>query len=394
MTTQAQTAPISHDALERVMAPFGHSRTLPGEAYSSAEVFSWELEHFFEAAWACLGREEEVEHPGDYRALRLGRQGILLTRDDAGGLHGLFNVCRHRGHELLEPGSCANARAIRCPYHGWTYELDGALRSAPRFGEVPGFEPAEHALVPVRVETWQGWVFVNACGDGPALEAWMGDLTRLVAAHQPSRLRIAARHSYEVAANWKIIAENYHECYHCSQIHPQLCRVSPPSSGRNLSLSGAWTGGSMELVEGGETMSLDGKSHGVQLPGLGEAERRKVYYYGVFPNLLISLHPDYVLTHRLEPRATDRTFIECHWLFPPEAFERPGFSPDYAVEFWDVTNRQDWRACESVQRGAGSLGYRQGPLSTREDAVYRFVNQVARGYLSGRVDPAGRISLA
>jgi Rieske 2Fe-2S family protein len=382
-------APIPADALARVVAPFGSSRTLPGQAYSAPEVFSWEQEHLFEGSWVCLCREEEMARPGDYRAARLGRLGVLLTRDDAGALHAFFNVCRHRGHELLDAGCSANARAIRCPYHAWVYELDGALKVATRFGDVPGLDLAEHALVPVRVEAWQGWVFANVSGDAPPLEKWLGDLKGLVAPHAPGKLRVAARHSYEIAANWKIISENYHECYHCPQIHPQLCRVSHPDSGRNFSLPGAWAGGSMELADGADTMALDGKSLGVPLAGLSSESRREVYYYGLLPNLLISLHPDYVLTHRLEPRAADRTFIECQWLFPAEALERKDFSPDYAVEFWDVTNKQDWHACESVQRGVSSLGFRQGPISAREGAVYRFLTQIARGYLTGRVDPSG-----
>lgn len=382
------TAPLSLDALECVLAPFGSSSTLPGEAYASAEIFAWEQEHFFEASWVYLCREEEIERAGDYRAARLGRQGILLTRDDAGALHGFFNVCRHRGHELLAPGCAANARAIRCPYHAWVYDLDGALKAATRLGDVAGFDPATHGLLPVRVEAWQGWVFINVSGDAPPLDRWLGGLTGLVADHAPGRLRVAARHSYEIAANWKIISENYHECYHCPQIHPQLCRVTPPDSGRNFSLPGAWAGGSMELMDGADTMSLDGKSRSTPLAGLHGQRLREVYYYGLLPNLLISPHPDYVLTHRLEPRAPDRTFIECQWLFPPEALARHGFSPDYAVEFWDLTNKQDWHACESVQRGVGSLGYRQGPLSLRESAVYRFLTELARGYLTGRIDPS------
>jgi phenylpropionate dioxygenase-like ring-hydroxylating dioxygenase large terminal subunit len=380
-------APISPDALARSTAAFGASLTLPGAAYCSPDVFAWEMEHFFERGWVCLGREEETGRAGDYRALRIGREGILLSRDAGGRLHAFFNVCRHRGHELLEPGACASARAIRCPYHGWVYELDGRLKSAARFGDVACFDAAGTGLVPVRVETWQGWVFVNAGGQAPPLNAWTGELTRLVASYAPGELRIGARSTYEVAANWKILTENYHECYHCPQIHPQLCRVSPPESGRNPPHNGAWIGGTMDLAEDAQTMSLDGVSHGEFLPGLSVAARRLVLYYGLFPNMLISLHPDYVLTHRLEPLAPDRTRVECHWLFPSQTIAHPGFSPNYAVEFWDMTNRQDWHACESVQRGVSSAGYRQGPLSEREEMVYRFVSHVARSYLAGRYEP-------
>jgi Rieske 2Fe-2S family protein len=386
-TVTSLPAPLSPDGVSRSTESFGHGFTLPGEAYTSPAVFAWEQEQFFERAWVCLGREEEAGQPGDYRAARMGRQGILLTRDAGGRLHALFNVCRHRGHELLEPGASANAHAIRCPYHGWVYELDGRLKSATRFGDVPCFEAAESGLVPVRAESWNGWIFVNVDGQAPPFDAWTGQLTRLAAAHAPGGLRIGARSSYEVAANWKIITENYHECYHCPQIHPQLCRVSPPDSGQNPPQDAAWIGGSMELADGAQTMSVDGRSGGEYLAELGAAERRLVYYYSLFPSLLLSLHPDYVLAHRLEPLAADRTRVECAWLFPPAVLAREGFSPKYAVEFWDMTNRQDWRACESVQRGVSTAGYRQGPLSAREEMVHRFVSHVARSYLAGSYEP-------
>jgi Rieske 2Fe-2S family protein len=139
----------------------------------------------------------------------------------------------------------------------------------------------------------------------------------------------------------------------------------------------------MLLADGTETMSLDGKSRAPVLPHLAGLRVREVYYYQLFPNLLISLHPDYVLTHRLEPLAPDRTAVECEWLFSPEATHSEGFDPSYAREFWDITNRQDWGACEGVQRGVSSRGYRQGPLSPEETTVGKFVAMVARGYLEG-----------
>jgi Rieske 2Fe-2S family protein len=150
----------------------------------------------------------------------------------------------------------------------------------------------------------------------------------------------------------------------------------------------------MDLMEHAETMSMDGRSGGVPMRGLDADRRRIVEYWGLFPNLLISAHPDYVLTHRVEPRGVDRTWIECAWLFPPETLERPGFDPAYAVEFWDITNRQDWSATEAVYRGVTGRGYRQGPLSDMEIGVYQWIGLVARGYLDGRplgpVPPVGR----
>jgi Rieske 2Fe-2S family protein len=285
----------------------------------------------------------------------------------------------------MEVGDAASGKFVRSPYHAWCYGLDGELRGAPGFGDLPGFEKADYPLVPMRLIEWHGWLFANASGDAPPFEEHVGNLGEMIGDHRPGELVVAVRHDYEVGANWKILVENYHECYHCSVIHPELTRVSPPKSGEDHEARGAWVGGSMELEDHAETMSLDGKSRAPRLPHLTGVREREVYYYQLFPNLLISLHPDYVLTHRLKPLSPDRTAVECEWLFSTEAVEAEGFDPSYAREFWDITNRQDWGACEGVQRGVSSRGYRQGPLSPEETTVGRFVAMVARGYLEGTV---------
>jgi Rieske 2Fe-2S family protein len=381
-------APLDKAALEKVFLPMGPGRLLPQACYTSAAVLEWEKEHFFEGSWVCAGRADKLDKPGDQMALRVGRDTILLARGEDNRVRGFFNVCRHRAHELIQAGECRNAKALRCPYHGWTYNLDGALRAEVKGHHVPGFDPADEGLVSVRVEVWHGFVFVNASGDAPAFSRWVGELEAIVAPYEPERLKLGATHEYEIASNWKLICENYHECYHCPQIHPQLCRVSPPDSGENLEKPGAFVGGSMEMVPHAVTMSFDGHSDGVMLRGLSPELLREVHYYHLFSNILISLHPDYVMTHRMEPLTPNRTRVECQWLFAPEAFDKPGFTPKYAEEFWDQTNWQDWRAVESVQRGIESRGYIPGTLTPREDAVHQFVSYVARGYLEGRLDPA------
>jgi Rieske 2Fe-2S family protein len=383
-------APLDVHAVERAAAPHGFSRNLPREAYTSREVFDWEMTHLWANAWVCAGRSSDLARSGDCKAIHVGGDGILLARGEDGKLRGFYNVCRHRGHELLEAGPCAHMSTIRCPYHGWTYALDGALRIAPRTADVPGFRPEEFPLVPARIEEWHGWVWVNASSDAVPLADYLGELDALVAPFEPERLRAAVEKSYDVGANWKLVHENYHECYHCAHIHPQLCKVSPPESGKNWERPGAWIGGRMDLADFAVTMSLDGRSDGVPLRGITGDAQRKVDYYGVVPNIFLSLHPDYVLTHRLEPLAPDKVRIECQWLFPPEAFEKPAFSHEYAFKFWDITNYQDWRALEGVQRGVSSRGYRPGPLTMKEDAVHQFVSRMARAYLEGGFDPAPR----
>jgi glycine betaine catabolism A len=382
----ATTLPFPAQDLEACLRPPG--RTLPAEAYTSPDVFAWETERFFQGSWFCLGRSSELARTGDRRAVRIGSEGVLLVRGSDGALRGFFNTCRHRGHELLPCGGpVVNARSIRCPYHSWTYALDGSFKTAPNFVDGPDWQRRDPAngLLPARIEEWGGWAFVDCSGQAPPLAEHLGNVVGAVGPYEPERLEVAVTHEYVIEANWKLIAENYHECYHCSTIHPELCRVTPTDSGVAFEPTGLVMGGSMDLMEHAETMSLTGESRGVPFRGLDARGRRQVLYLQLFPNVLLSPHPDYVMTHRLEPLDHGRTRIECQWLFPPEARDHQDFDPSYAVEFWDITNRQDWTACEGVQRGAAGRGYRQGPLSPPEGNVWQFIAVVARGYLEGRV---------
>jgi len=336
-------APVDHVAVEAILAPGAAGRMLPAEAYTSEAVLAWERRHLFAESWVCAGRSADLADAGDRRALRVGDDSVVLVRGDDGVLRGFYNVCRHRGHQLQPEDTTVRRNAIHCPYHAWTYALDGTLKFTPRFDAPEGFDPTQFPLVPVRTEEWCGWVFVNASGDARPLAEHLGDLDAEMARWDPERLVVGASHCYELAANWKLPIENYHECFHCAAIHPEFCLVSPPNSGDNCAdHDGMW----------------------------------------------ISPHPDYVMTHRFEPLGPDRTFVECQWLFDPSAVNRPGFDPAYAVDLWDLTNRQDWAACEGVQRGVASRGYRPGPFAADEDAVTQFVQLMAQTYRDGAL-PSG-----
>jgi glycine betaine catabolism A len=363
-------APVDAGELADALLPFGESRMLPRAAYTDDAVLDWERRHFF-GDFMCLGLSAELPAPGDQRAEAAGQGSVLLVRDEDGMLRGFANTCRHRGHELLPCGGQASQSSVICPYHGWTYSLDGALRAAAGYRHL---DKGQWGLVELPVTEWHGLIFT---GTPPA---GLASLDALVTPYEPGRLMVAGRHSYDVAANWKILTENYHECYHCPCIHPELCRVSPPKSGQNFPAADVWIGGRMDLRDGVATMALDGVSQGVPLRRLSKDQLRTVIYVNIFPNILWSLHPDYAMTHRVVPLAPGRTRVECSWAFAPEAVAKPDFDPAYAVEFWDLTNRQDWAACESVQRGLSSPFATPGPLSPAEDAVYSFVTTVARGY--------------
>jgi Rieske 2Fe-2S family protein len=380
-------APIAPSALATVLLPFGESRLLPREAYTDPEVFAWEAEHFLRGRWICVARGEEVAASGDQKAISVGKEAVLLVRGEDGTVRAFSNVCRHRGHELLPCDSSVRGRAIVCPYHAWGYGLDGSLKAAPNFRDVPGFDRSEFPLLGIACEEWHGYVFLNMSGDAAPVAEQLSSLEPIVAAYNIADLVTKDRHEYVVDSNWKILSENYAECYHCPSIHPELCAVSPPDSGGDYEGEGAWVGGWMELIEGGQTMSLDGASHGDPIPGLSAEQASTIGYLQVFPNLLISLHPDYVMTHKLTPLSAGQTHIECTWAFPRSVAEREGFDPAYAVDFWDITNRQDWNACESVQRGLANERWTPGPIAPMESTVYRFETMVANGYLDREALP-------
>lgn len=377
----SMAAPLDPLALQAALRPFGESLTLPAAAYTDPSVLAWERRHLFAGGWTCVGRLAELSDGGNQRAVTVGDVGVLLTFGPS-GVRAFANVCRHRGHELLPDGASADRPSAVCPYHGWAFKLDGSLATAPHMAGVANFDPAALGLVELRVSVWQGWLLVNSGAEAPSPLEYVGALDGLLSQYDMESLRLGDRHVYDVAANWKVIVENYQECYHCPLIHPELCKVSPPTSGDNWALPGAWVGGSMDLRDHAETMSFDGRGPGVFIGG---APRRTILYVALFPNLLISAHPDYVMTHRLTPVEPGRTTIECSWYFEPSIT-----STAYAVDFWDLTNRQDWAACESVQRGVSSPHFVPGPLASNEDAVYQWISLVASAY----VDPAAALRAA
>ena len=348
--------------------PLSDARTLPRRVYTDAQVFALESRALFGRMWLCVGREEDLPETGSYLTQEIGGERILAVRAEDRTLRAFYNVCRHRGARLVEE-PCGRLRgAIGCPYHAWTYALDGRLLRAPR--AEAGFRTEDFPLAQARLETYGGFVFVNLDPMAPTLAAALADLPDL-GRYRLATLRRERTVEYAVDANWKVVAENYSECYHCPLVHPQLSRISDLTSG--FAESGAtFNGGPMQLREGFTTMSMSGLTPLAPIPGLADADLRLVRYYLVYPNLMLGLHPQYVLVHRAWPLAPDRTRVTCEWLFPASSLAAPGFDPADMVEFWDLTNRQDWALCERVQRGAASAGYVPGPYHPSERCVHAF----------------------
>jgi glycine betaine catabolism A len=366
------------------------AKSLPQKYFVSSEVFAEEQKKIFSKQWLLIGHQSQIAAAGDYIVQPVIGESLIVIRDKSGEIHGFFNVCRHRGTRLIEhrasealTGRCT---AIQCPYHAWTYGLDGRLIGAPHMDDVPGFDKADYSLHRVNVGLWEGFIFVNLVpkGDGslseensPAerrhrsLEDWFAPLKGKFSHWNMSILRPVKRVEYDVGANWKLMFENYSECYHCPGVHPQLQKVSPYDSAENDLREGPFLGGFMK-INPGKSLTMSGNACALGITDkeeAGEEERgTRVFYYSIFPNMLLSMHPEYVMVHQLWPQSPERTLIVCDWLFHPDA-ARAGqavYNPDDAIEFWDTTNKQDWHVCELSQQGIASRAYTPGPYSSRE----------------------------
>jgi glycine betaine catabolism A len=380
MTIAQRRSPVDAAEVAPVRRPVERAHLLPPRVFHDPDVFAYEQEAWFARTWSCVGRESDAARPGEYFLANVADEAIVIVRGHDERLRAFYNVCRHRGSRLLTEQAGRLVR-FQCPYHAWTYELDGTLRRAPHTEALEGFATADNGLVDVRVETWQGFVFLTLADDGPSLLSFLADLPPLVERYPIARLARARRIEYDVGANWKVIAENYSECYHCPGVHPQLNRLTPYDRGRNLRSEGPWAGGWMELAGSAATMSTDGERHGrPPLPGITPEDEGRVYYFVIWPGLLLSLHPDYVMTHHVRPLGPERSRVACDWLFDPATMERPGFDPGDAIGFWDLTNRQDWAVCELQQQGTRSRAYVPGRYALLEDMVHAFDLMVADRY--------------
>jgi glycine betaine catabolism A len=345
--------------------------TLPARYYTDPEIFRQELETFFRSMWVCAGREEQVENPGDYFLSEVAGESIIATRDSGGALRAFYNVCRHRGTRLCREDHGKFAARIQCPYHGWTYGLDGRLLGAPHMDEAT-FQREDYPMHAVHAEAWQGNIFLNLSHKATPLLEQLADLAQKFAPWKMQELRVYKRQEYEVKANWKLIVLNYNECLHCPILHPLLTRITDTMSGDNDTPQSTYIGGSMLLRGRAQTMSMDGQRRRDYLPGLNEEQRSRILYYAVYPNLLLSLHPDYVMAHRLSPLAPDLTRVICEWYFHPTEMAKPEFVGEDALEFWDKTNREDWLISELSQQGISSRAYTPGPYSPREELPMAF----------------------
>jgi Rieske 2Fe-2S family protein len=346
---------------------------LPKQHYVDASSFRIEVDKVLAREWTCVGRlgDLEIDRPGRVAVLDVFGESIFVAHTASGRLAGHYNVCRHRGAQLFPAGpndpvpSSREAKAIRCPYHSWTYDLDGQLLRAPHTEDVTDFAPECFGLHAIGVETWGGFLFVHLTPAAAApFDGVIGAVAERLRRYPLTTLQLGRRLVYDVAANWKLIAENFNECYHCAGVHPELCRLVPAfgHGGQNLE----WEDG-IPHREGAWTFTATGTSERAPFPDLNDAERERHKGELLYPNLMLSMAAEHVAAFTLWPMAHDRTRIDCDLLFAPDEVEKDTFNPADAADFWDLVNRQDWAICESVQRGMSSRSYEQGWFAPMED---------------------------
>ena len=340
------------------------AKTLPQSYFVSTEVFAQEQEKIFSKQWVLVGHHSQIPNAGDYFVAQVANESLIITRDQRSTIRGFYNVCRHRGTRLKED-SCGHASAIQCPYHAWTYGLDGRLIGAPHMDETIGFDKADYSLHAVNLALWEGFIFVSLTSNPTPFSEWFAPLIGRFSEWNLSELRPAKRIEYDVRANWKLIFENYSECYHCPGVHPMLSKISPYDSAENDLSDGPFLGGFMSINKGA-SLTMSGNVCAMPIGKIKGKDSHRVFYYSIFPNMLLSMHPDYVMVHQVWPQSPDRTKILCDWFFHPDAFAHDAFRPNEAIEFWDITNKQDWHVCELSQQGIASRAYEPGPYSPRE----------------------------
>jgi Rieske 2Fe-2S family protein len=339
-------------------------QTLPGSAYTDANVFALEQEKIFERMWFCAVRGSDVAEPGAFKTVQVGRESVIVSRNRKGEPRAFFNVCRHRGMQVCSGENSDGQRTFRCGYHAWTYDLDGKLIAAPNLTKMPDIDRQDYGLRRVHVREWLGYIWVCVADEAPSFEETvlgevvdrLGEVSNLDH-YAVDTLAVGKRIVYDVKANWKLIIENFMECYHCATIHPELTEVLPEFAdglAAQVFVNHGATFG--EDIMG---FTVDGSAGVDLLPGVSPDQGRKYYAITVKPQVFINMVPDHIILHRMFPIAEDRTIVECDWLYLPSVVEN-GTDLTNSVELFDRVNRQDFDVCERTQPSMSSRMYRDG----------------------------------
>jgi Rieske 2Fe-2S family protein len=361
--------------------------TLPGSSYTDPQIFALEQEKIFERMWFCAARASDLDRPGRYQTVQVGRESVLVSRSRDGDIKAFLNICRHRGARLCTEESGEVKRAFQCPYHAWTYGLDGKLVAAPNLTSMPDVDRTTYGLLPVHVREWLGYVWVCLADEPPSFDddvvaaatERLGD-AEAIKRYQVEELAVGRRIRYDVKANWKLIVENFMECYHCATIHPELTEVLPEFADGYAAQY--YVGHGAEFAGEAKGFTVDGSEGVDRIPTISEDQDRRYYAITVKPQVFINLVPDHVIVLRMYPLAADHTLVDCDWLFLPGVVES-GRDVSRSVELFHRVNEQDFEACERCQPAMDSRAYRAGgvlvPSEHHIAAFHEWVGDRLRG---------------
>lgn len=352
---------------------------LPRDVYISPELFDAELAGIVRNSWVYVGHESQLDSPGRYLTVSAGDDSVIVARTAEGSLAGSHNVCRHRGARLLtEP--CGSERLLVCPYHQWSYHLDGSLKAAPRMPS--DFDPTVHGLVPVSVESWNGLVFVNLATDPEPLARLFADADEVFAPYELADARVAHTEVYTVEANWKIVWENSQECYHCNVNHPEFvrsfdvgelhdtewqeCEIHPSADRRTQFARFPLRGDAVSLTLDG--VAASSKPFGAFARGLAPITAA----IHLKPTFAMVCCPDYAVVIAERPTSVSTTDVTATWLVRGDAVDGVDFDVENLAKVWHATNLQDWDLCARTQLGVRSPAYVAGPLAADERSVADF----------------------
>jgi len=373
--------------------PAGHS--LPAGLYSDPAAFDFDMQAVFGRSWLFAGFEAEVRDPGDYLSIMIGRWPVLMVRGRDGALRAFHNSCRHRGSILCKPGS-GNAPRLTCPYHRWTYGLDGRLLAAGRMPD--DFDKGDHALATLHLETVAGVIFICLAETPPDFSILRRDLSPLLAPHNFHHAKVAHKSVLVEYANWKLVMENGRECYHCATGHPELARTFPVTADEYFDLDGNearafaarmtdlglpvgpvgedwWQAVRFGLNPGNVAMTVSGDFAVKKLMcDLGGGDTGSLRW-AIEPNNFCHSTSDYTFAFNAMPVAPSETHVISTWLVHEDAVEGVDYDIATLTQLWTLTNLQDKEFAENNQIGVNSPGYRPGPYSpSAESLTLRFVD--------------------
>lgn len=364
----ALTPELTAHALDTARKDLAHAEHLPGEVYTSDAVLEREIERIFQTDWLCVGRVEEVEKPGDYKAINIAGEPVVITRDEEGGLNAFSNLCRHRGIQVA-PDGCGNTKRLTCPYHGWAYDLQGCLVGAPQMEKTAGFDKANVQLHKLSVDTWAGWIFVTFNREPESLSAFVAPLDADVGFLQQERCRMGAKLVSTWGCNWKLVTENLCDPYHFRALHGKSFGARIPIETYRFDLRAR---GGISASYDAAPQTPDGDAPLGPMPWLSDQSTGLSVFGFLAPQMTVIGRIDEIHVYTVWPEAVDRTRVELYHLFAAEHFDRPDFEEKSRVytDFLANVVEEDASVAPQLQQAVASKNFQPGRLSWLEEAVH------------------------